>query len=46
MDPTALVGATAFDSVETALQALAVALAVIFIGWKGIKLVLRGVKGA
>jgi hypothetical protein len=44
MDPTALVGATAFDDVETALQALAVALAVIYIGWKGVKLVLGGVK--
>lgn len=44
MDPSAIVGATAFDSVETALQALAVALGLIYIGWKGVKLVLGGVK--
>jgi hypothetical protein len=46
MDLTTLTAAVDFDAVGTALLAVGSAIAVIYVGWKGVKLVLRGIRGA
>lgn len=43
---TDVVAAVDFDAVGTALGTVAAAIAVIYVGWKGVKLVLRAIRGA
>jgi hypothetical protein len=46
MNLTSLTAAVDFASVETALLAVGAAIAAVYVGWKGIKLVLRGIRSA
>lgn len=46
MDLTTLTAAVDFTDVGTALVAVGAAIAAIYVGWKGVKLVLRGIRGA
>jgi len=43
---TDVVSAVDFAEVSTALGTVAAAVAVVYVGWKGVKLVLRAIRGA
>lgn len=46
MDYTTVTAAVDFATVETALLAIGAIIAGVYVGWKGLKLVLRGIRSA